>query len=226
MLQVQNVLLITHVKTITKNKSPHCQITCHSDWFSTLWTVLKKGCKKIKENKERTILAVEKKQEYWAIPHFSATGLLCDLGQIIYLPVPQSLIYDKIEVAVTSPLIGIWIPRINGQAWIAQSSWDTVKRIFQMPKWLPSTQGSLLWLCEEQLWVFLHLCHALSIKWIKCVWFNWSLAAVFYHLQGCLEAWLIFKKLFRILRWKAFIEIERTHCYHSLKVLFSRFVLI
>lgn len=34
---------------------------------------------------------------------FSATGLLCDLGQVIYLPVSQSLIYEKIEVVVTSP---------------------------------------------------------------------------------------------------------------------------
>lgn len=179
MLQVQNVLLITHVKTITKNKSPHWRITRHSDWFSTLWTMLQRGRKKKKENKERTIWAVEKKQEYWAIPYFSAAGLLRDLGQIIYLPVPQSLIYDKIEVAVTSPLIGVWIPRINGQAWVVQPSWDTVMRIFQMPKWLPSTQESLIWLCAEQLWVFLNLCRALSIKWINCVWFNRSLAAVF-----------------------------------------------
>lgn len=179
MLQVRNVLLITHVKTITKNKCPHCQITRHSDWFSALWTMLKKGWKKKKKNKGRTIWAVEKKQEYWAIPYFSATGLLCDLGQIIYLPVPQSLIYDKIEVAVTSPLIEIWIPRINGRAWIVQSSWDTVKRIFQMPKRLPSTQRRLIWLCAEQLGVFLHLCHVLSIKGINWVWFNWSLAAVF-----------------------------------------------
>lgn len=34
---------------------------------------------------------------------FSATGLSCDLGQIIYLPVSQSLICEKIEVVVTSP---------------------------------------------------------------------------------------------------------------------------
>lgn len=135
MLQVQNVLLIAYVKSIYIKKSPCCQ---NNTSFRLIQYPLDCAEKEMLKKKERKKDYLGYREELGILSNtlFSATGLVRDLGQIIYLPVPQSLICDKIGVVVTSLLIGVWI---NGQAGIAQLSWDAMKRMFQMPKWLPST---------------------------------------------------------------------------------------